>query len=134
MTGSRLKRDTFTSIAPLQIISGQVSREIGSIDPSTILQETTSASGQQIDITYQGFVLPNGPGASTIDLRGLGDARTLVLHPATTTHSRLTREDMEAAGISEDMVRVSVGIEDIADIKADFARGFKAAERVAGGK
>ena len=58
---------------------------------------------------------------------------TTITHPATTTHSRLTREDMEAAGISEDMVRVSVGIEDIADIKADFARGLKAAERVAGG-
>ena len=61
-----------------------------------------------------------------------GDARTLVLHPASTTHSRLTVDDMEAAGISEDMIRVSVGIEDIADIKADFKRGFKAAQRVAG--
>ena len=39
---------------------------------------------------------------------------------------------MKAAGISEDMIRVSVGIEDIADIKDDFARGFKAAQRVAG--
>ena len=66
------------------------------------------------------------------NLANVGDARTLVLHPATTTHSRLTAEDMKAAGISEDMVRVSVGIEDIADIKADFGRGFKTAERVAG--
>ena len=66
------------------------------------------------------------------NLANVGDARTLVLHPATTTHSRLTVEDMKAAGISEDMVRVSVGIEDIADIEADFARGLKAAERVAG--
>lgn len=65
------------------------------------------------------------------NLANVGDARTLVLHPASTTHSRLTRADMEAAGISEDMVRVSVGIEDIDDIKADFARGFKAAQRVA---
>ena len=39
---------------------------------------------------------------------------------------------MQAAGISPDMIRVSVGIEDIADIKADFTRGFKAAQRVAG--
>jgi O-acetylhomoserine (thiol)-lyase len=39
---------------------------------------------------------------------------------------------MVAAGISEDMVRVSVGIEDISDIKADFVRGFKAAQRIAG--
>jgi O-acetylhomoserine (thiol)-lyase len=39
---------------------------------------------------------------------------------------------MKAAGISEDMIRVSVGIEDIADIKADFGNGFRAAQRVAG--
>lgn len=79
VTGSRLKRDTFSSVAPLQVITGQVSREIGSIDPSTILQQAPSAGGQQTDITYQGFVTPNGPGSSTIDLRGLGDSRTLVL-------------------------------------------------------
>jgi O-acetylhomoserine (thiol)-lyase len=66
------------------------------------------------------------------NLANVGDSRTLVLHPASTTHSRLTEEDMQAAGISPDMIRVSVGIEDIADIKADFARGFKAAQRVAG--
>ncbi len=66
------------------------------------------------------------------NLANVGDARTLVLHPASTTHSRLTEADMQAAGISADMIRVSVGIEDIADIKADFGRGFKAAQRAAG--
>ncbi|MFT5740473.1 MAG: O-acetylhomoserine (thiol)-lyase [Gammaproteobacteria bacterium] len=66
------------------------------------------------------------------NLANVGDSRTLVLHPASTTHSRLTADDMQAAGISEDMVRVSVGIEDIVDIKADFARGFSAAKRIAG--
>ena len=66
------------------------------------------------------------------NLANVGDSRTLVLHPGSTTHSRLTKEDMIAAGISEDMIRVSVGIEDIKDIKADFSRGFKAASRIAG--
>lgn len=66
------------------------------------------------------------------NLANVGDSRTLVLHPGSTTHSRLTPEDMAAAGISEDMIRVSVGIEDIKDIKADFSLGFKAASRVAG--
>nr|NIQ27403.1 bifunctional O-acetylhomoserine aminocarboxypropyltransferase/cysteine synthase [Gammaproteobacteria bacterium] len=66
------------------------------------------------------------------NLANVGDSRTLVLHPASTTHSRLTVEDMAAAGISEDMVRVSVGLEDIADIKSDFKRGFVAAQRAAG--
>ena len=66
------------------------------------------------------------------NLANVGDSRTLVLHPASTTHSRLTGDDMAAAGISEDMIRVSVGVEDIADIKSDFSRGFKSAQRVAG--
>ena len=79
VTGSRIRRDTYTSLAPLQVITGQLSREIGSIDPSDILQDSTTAAGQQIDITFQGFVLDNGPGSSTIDLRGLGAERTLVL-------------------------------------------------------
>ncbi len=45
VTGSRLKRDTFSSISPLQVISGQVQREIGLIDPGTILHESTATSG-----------------------------------------------------------------------------------------
>ncbi len=44
VTGSRLKRDTYSSISPLQVISGQVSREVGLVDPSTILQESPAAS------------------------------------------------------------------------------------------
>lgn len=79
VTGSRLKRDTYSSISPLQIITGQVSREVGLIDAADILQESTASSGLQIDLTFQGFVLDNGPGSSTISLRGLGEARTLVL-------------------------------------------------------
>lgn len=79
VTGSRLKRSTFDSIAPLQIISGDVSREVGLIDPADILQDSTMATGQQIDQTFQGFVLDNGPGASTLSLRGLGTGRTLLL-------------------------------------------------------
>jgi O-acetylhomoserine (thiol)-lyase len=59
----------------------------------------------------------------------VGDAKTLVIHPATTTHSRIDAEALVAAGISEDMVRLSVGLEDIADIKADFETGFRAAAR-----
>lgn len=79
VTGSRLRRDTYSSISPLQVITGQVSREIGQIDPSTILQESTTAAGAQVDITFTGLVLDSGPGHSAIDLRGLGNTRTLVL-------------------------------------------------------
>jgi len=86
-----------------------------------------------------GVVGGRAGGAAFIDslqlasnLANVGDSRTLVLHPGTTTHSRLSQEAMLAAGISEDMIRVSAGIEDIRDIKNDFARGLKAANRVAG--
>jgi len=54
----------------------------------------------------------------------LGDTKTTITHPATTTHGRLTPEQREAAGISDSLVRVAVGLEDIDDIKADIARGM----------
>ncbi len=55
----------------------------------------------------------------------VGDLRTLVLQPSTTTHSQLTPEQQEAAGVSPDMIRVSVGIEAIEDLKADFAQALE---------
>ena len=54
----------------------------------------------------------------------LGDAKTTITHPATTTHGRLTPEEREAAGISEGLIRIAVGLEDIEDIQADLARGL----------
>lgn len=50
----------------------------------------------------------------------LGDARTSLLHPATTTHRQLSKEDQLSSGVTEDLIRVSVGIEDIEDIIEDF--------------
>ncbi len=64
------------------------------------------------------------------NLANVGDSRTLVLHPGSTTHSRLDAQALKDAGISADLIRVSVGIEAISDIKADFALGLKAAERL----
>lgn len=79
VTGSRIKKSTFSSIAPLQIINTEVSREAGLINAADILQESPSASGQQADLSFAGFNLDNGPGSSTLSLRGLGAGRTLVL-------------------------------------------------------
>ena len=56
----------------------------------------------------------------------LGDAKTTIVHPATTTHGRLTDEARAAAGISDGLVRIAVGLEDIADIKADIELGLAA--------
>lgn len=64
-------------------------------------------------------------------LANVGDAKTLVIHPASTTHSHIDADAMKAGGLSDDMIRLSVGLEDVADIKADFESGFKAARRAA---
>jgi O-acetylhomoserine (thiol)-lyase len=54
----------------------------------------------------------------------LGDAKTSVTHPASTTHSQLSPEELRAAGISPSQIRVATGIEHIEDIKADFAQAL----------
>jgi O-acetylhomoserine (thiol)-lyase len=53
-------------------------------------------------------------------LANVGDAKTLVIHPASTTHQQLTEEEQEAAGVTADMVRLSVGTENVEDIVADL--------------
>lgn len=57
-------------------------------------------------------------------LANVGDAKTLVIHPASTTHQQLTAEEQAASGVKEDLVRVSVGIEHIDDIIGDFEQAF----------
>lgn len=54
----------------------------------------------------------------------LGDTKTTIVHPATTTHGRLSPEQKTDAGITENLIRVAVGLEDIGDLKADLARGL----------
>lgn len=54
----------------------------------------------------------------------LGDVKTTVTHPATTTHGRLTPEQRADAGIQDSLIRVAVGLEEVADIRADLARGL----------
>ncbi len=59
-------------------------------------------------------------------LANVGDAKTLVIHPASTTHQQLTQEEKLASGVTDDLVRLSVGIEDPADIVADLDRAIEA--------
>jgi O-succinylhomoserine sulfhydrylase len=54
----------------------------------------------------------------------LGDVKTTITHPATTTHGRLTPEEMAAVGITQGLLRVSVGLEDLEDIWKDLERGL----------
>jgi O-succinylhomoserine sulfhydrylase len=55
----------------------------------------------------------------------LGDAKTTITHPATTTHGRITPEQRQLAGISDGLIRISVGLEEVEDLQADLERGFK---------
>ncbi len=56
----------------------------------------------------------------------LGDVKTLVAHPASTSHGRLTESQRQVAGIQQSLIRVAVGLEHLDDLKADFLRGFSA--------
>lgn len=62
-------------------------------------------------------------------LANIGDAKSLVIHPASTTHHRMGNSALEAAGISEGLIRLSIGLEDPADLTADLARGLRASQR-----
>jgi O-acetylhomoserine (thiol)-lyase len=61
-------------------------------------------------------------------LANVGDARSLVIHPATTTHSQLTEAEQAATGVTPDLVRLSVGLETLTDLLADLDAGFRAAK------
>ena len=62
-------------------------------------------------------------------LANIGDAKTLVIHPASTTHSQLTVEEQAAAGVTPEFVRLSIGIEDASDIIADLDQALQASQR-----
>ena len=62
-------------------------------------------------------------------LANVGDAKTLVIHPASTTHQQMSAAQLAAAGIGEDMIRLSVGLEDPEDIVADLAQALRAAQK-----
>lgn len=128
VTGSRLRRDTYSSIAPLQVITGQVSREIGQIDPGTILQESTSAAGAQVDITFTGLVLDSGPGHTALDLRGLGAVRTLVL----VNGRRLAPAGVEGAPVSPDLSLIPSTLVQQYEILLDGASSVYGSDAIAG--
>lgn len=141
--GMRMKKHVENAKALVEWL--QVQKEVSWVNHPDMDSNPSQEIAQRLfpkgagSIVCFGVVGGRAGGAAFIDsvqlasnLANVGDSRTLVMHPGTTTHSRLSPEDMVAAGVSEDMIRVSAGIEDIVDIKADFARGLRAARRVAG--
>ncbi|MDZ7702368.1 MAG: O-acetylhomoserine aminocarboxypropyltransferase/cysteine synthase family protein [Halobacteriales archaeon] len=100
---------------------------------------THEAATEYLDGGYGGMItfgLEGGYEAAraTVDhtelaslLANVGDAKTLIIHPASTTHQQLTPEEQEASGTTPDMVRLSVGIEDPADVVADLEQAIERA-------
>lgn len=62
-------------------------------------------------------------------LANIGDAKSLVIHPASTTHQQLTREEQEETGVTEDYIRLSIGLEDVEDIKEDISQALRNAAK-----
>src|SRR5699024_12438687 len=62
-------------------------------------------------------------------LVNIGDAKSLACHPASTTHRQLNPEELASAGVSEDLIRLSIGIEHIDDIIADLTQALKASQK-----
>lgn len=65
----------------------------------------------------------------TSHLANVGDAKTLVIHPASTTHQQMSAEQLKAAGIGEELIRLSVGIETADDIIADLAQALRVSQK-----
>jgi len=128
VTGSRLKRDTYSSVAPLQIITAEVSREAGVIDAAEIVQKSSVSAGQQIDVTFAGFVLDDGPGTQTANLRGLGSARTLLL----VNGRRLAPAGVEGAPSSPDLSLIPGSLVQQYDLLLDGASSIYGSDAIAG--
>ncbi|MXY58389.1 MAG: TonB-dependent receptor plug domain-containing protein, partial [Gammaproteobacteria bacterium] len=128
VTGSRLKRDTYTSVAPLQIITGEVSREAGVIDAEEIVQKSTVSAGAQIDVTFAGFVLDDGPGTQTANLRGLGSNRTLLL----VNGRRMGAAGVEGAPTSPDLGLIPGSLVQQYDLLLDGASSVYGSDAIAG--
>jgi iron complex outermembrane receptor protein len=128
VTGSRIVRDAFTSISPLQVITTDASRNAGAFDPAQILQRDEAASGTQIDATFQGFVLNNGPGNQTFNLRGLGADRTLLL----INGRRLAPAGVEGAPTAPSINLLPSSLIDRVDLLLDGASSIYGSDAVAG--
>jgi O-acetylhomoserine (thiol)-lyase len=109
--------------------------------PGLERHETHDLASEYLDGGYGGMVtfgLDGGYEAGralceSVDLASflanIGDAKTLIIHPASTTHAQLSADEQRAAGVAPDMLRLSVGIEDAADIVADLDQGIERAVR-----
>lgn len=129
VTGSRIRRDSFSSTAPLQVIDSQEIRDAGLIDTAQILQQTTVAQGVQLDSTItSSFVTDGGPGANNVSLRGLSADRTLIL----INGRRFAPAGVEGAPALPDVNLIPSSIIQRIDILLDGASSVYGSDAVAG--
>ena len=129
VTGSRIRRDTFTSTAPLQIVDGETIAEAGLVDVGEILRSTTVVQGVQLDQQFNSsFVSNAGPGGQAVALRGLDPERTLVL----TNGRRLAPAGVEGAPSFPDVSLIPSSMIERIDILLDGASSVYGSDAVAG--
>ena len=130
-TGSRIVRDTFSSISPLQVIDGETSRDLGLVDTSELLRQATVVQGQQITTgvsTSAGLLTDNGPGSASASLRGLDPGRTLVM----VNGRRLAPAGVGGAPSNPDLNLVPGSLIERVDILLDGASSVYGSDAVAG--
>ncbi|MEP3654589.1 MAG: TonB-dependent receptor [Litorimonas sp.] len=131
VTGSRLRRSEFSSASPLQVIDGEVARDLGLVDASDILGQTTVVQGQQITTglsTSAGNLSESGPGSATASLRGLNPGRTLVL----VNGRRLAPAGVRGAPSAPDLNLIPGALIERVDVLLDGASAVYGSDAVAG--
>nr|MEA2797401.1 iron complex outerrane recepter protein [Phenylobacterium sp.] len=129
ITGSRIARDTFNSVSPVQVITREETTLAGFASTASVLQSTAvTAGGPQINNAFGGFVVDGGPGVNTIGLRGLGTTRTLVL----LNGRRVTPAGSRGAVGSADLNVLPSAIIDRIEILKDGASSIYGSDAIAG--
>ena len=135
-SGARGKYVVVTAISPTPLGEGKTTTTVGLAQGLNKIGHRAAVAIRQPSLgPVFGIKGGSAAGRKFIDhvklfshLANVGDAKSLAIHPATTTHSQLSEAQQAAGGITPDLVRLSVGIEHIDDILADLEEGFKAAK------
>ena len=130
VTGSRIARDSFTSTAPLQVVTADTIREAGLVDLGDILKTTSVVNGNQLDqtVTTSGFLGDGGPGGAAVGLRGLDPERTLVL----VNGRRYAPAGVEGAPSFPDISLIPSSVVSRIDVLLDGASSVYGSDAVAG--
>ena len=131
VTGSRVSRDEYTSISPVQVVDSEVARDLGLVDAADLLRQTTVVQGQQITTgvsTSAGLLTGSGPGSASASLRGLDPGRTLVL----INGRRLAPAGVRGAPSDPDLNLIPGTLIERTDILLDGASSIYGSDAVAG--